>query len=58
MSQLGQTQPFGDVRVRSALGSQAEVTALIFDVGFTPNIRHSFDLSVLQLWADFVAEVR
>jgi hypothetical protein len=33
------------------LGSQAEVTALIFDVCFTPNIRHSFDGSARQLRA-------
>jgi hypothetical protein len=28
----------------TASGSQAEVAALIFDVCFTPSIRHSFDV--------------
>jgi hypothetical protein len=32
-------------------GSQAEATALIFDVGFTLNIRHSFDSSARQFRA-------
>ena len=39
-------------------GSSAEMTALAFDVGFTLNIRHSFDSSARQFRADFVAEVR
>jgi hypothetical protein len=38
-------------------GSQAEVTALIFDVCFTPNIRHPFDSSARQLRADTVEKV-
>ena len=33
-------------------GSQAEVTALIFDVCFTPNIRHLFDRSARPLRAN------
>jgi hypothetical protein len=37
-------------------GSKAEVTALILDVCFTPDIRHSFDSSVLQLRANVRSE--
>jgi hypothetical protein len=35
----------------SALGPKGEVTALISDVCFTPNIRHSFDSSALPFRA-------
>ena len=34
------------------VASQAELTALIFDVCLTPNIRHPFDGSGRQLWAN------